>query len=296
MEIGEAIDTSKVEEEVAKIVGDRDEETASDSTTEETSEKKETSEEESTRPDSSLKTENDTTEEKVKEEEVKKDKDENDETRFDKIPRFQQLIQKEKEAAERAALYEESHRTLEEIRGKLGDLSADEISRYREVGKMLKKYPELAQKIEELVDGYEYGNAEVKNEINSLREEQEKLRQQMIMEKYDSAVDKLISDNKVEKEFVPLVKEIFENRVIAQQAGMKDLPKIFEKTLKDVDIFLRKKIASHIEDKNKEPKVPKSPAVRDKVIISDKEEVTTEDVVKGLTEDLKAASSKFERE
>lgn len=272
------LDTSRLEEEVAKI---SDEETVSDTTTEKTSEETE----KSTRTDTSLKTE----EETETSEKDKTDKEEDEETRFDKHPRWQQLKQERDEALNQARLNQE-------IRDKLGEMSADEILRLRNAGELLRKYPELANKIQKIIDEHPYENEETNRSIDEVKQRQDELEQKIILKDYDNEVDRLISKNKVDKDLEPYVKEILDNRVVNQKIKFTDLPKAFENVLKDIEKIRRKTLASHIENKEKEQRIPTSPTDRGKVTTSKKESTELGDIVSELTEGLKAGTAPFKEE
>lgn len=279
----ESLDAEKLASEVAKVV---DEDTTSAPTTEkETSEKKEeTSEETSTRTETSLKTEEEETEAETKEKA-------GDEDRFDKHPRFIKLRTERDEAKTRYEEAQTSLAKLQELETQLGGFTPDEMKRLQEAGTYLKKYPALAEKVQELLDNYQYGDEKVKTEIDTVRQRQDKLESDLALEKYDATLDKLISQHKIDKDVEPLVREMVDNRVILNKAKLGDITKIFDKTLKDIEIFRRKTIASYTDDKNNTPKVPKTATQRDKVIVAKKESEDIEDVIGELADGLKKASS-----
>ena len=271
------LNTEKLEEEVAKLDG---EETKSETTADKTSEKKETSEEESTRTDTSLKTE---------EEESKEVKEEDEDTRFDKHPRWQKLKQERDNAIDKS-------RQFDELKGKLEDFEVDELTKLKEAGKLLRKYPELAEKVQKVIDEHPFDNEAVKGEISDVKQSLEKLQSDILLEKYDSAVGKLISENKVDKELEPLVKEVFDNRVINQKISFGDLPKAFEKLLKDINLIQRKTLASHIKVKSEETRVPATPTQKGKMIAQKSESAEAQDVVEELTQGLKSSTAEFKEE
>lgn len=238
----------------------------------------ETSKEESTRSDTSIKTEDESKEEEKKEEVTDED------TRFDKHPRWQKLQQERNEALDKA-------RQFDELKTKLEGFETDELTRLKEAGKLLRKYPELADKVQKTIDEHPFGNEEVKTEVTQVKQELMKMQQDLALEKYDNTVEKLISEHKVDKEILPFVKELFDNRVINQKAGFNDLPRIFDKTVKDVEMIRRKTLANHIESKSKETKVPASPTDRGKAIISKKESAEFEDVASEIAAGLKSSRS-----
>lgn len=277
------VDTSRLEEEVAKVT---DEEPASETTTEETSEEKD----DSTRTDASLKTEKEETETSEKEETT--DEQPPFHTHPAWIRRNEKLKQLEEERNEDLNRAEEA----QEIKEKLGGMSADEILKLRNAGELLRKYPELAQKVQKIIDEHNYGNEETIREISNVKQKQEELEQKLLLKDYDEQVDKLISKHKVDKDLEPYVKEFLDNRVVSKKIKLADVPKVFENVLKDIEKIRRKTLASHIETKDNETKVPKSPADKGKVITTKRESGELGDVVAEMTEGLKARSSSFKEE
>lgn len=281
----ESLDAEKLASEVAKAV---DEDTTSAPTTEKEPQEEESSEEASSRTETSLKTEKEESgEEKEEKEEETKDED----TRFDKHPRFIKLRTERDEAKTRYEEAQTSLAKLQELEAQLGGFTPDEMKRLQEAGTYLKKYPALAEKVQELLDNYQYGDEKVKTEIDTVKQRQDKLESDLVLEKYDATIGKLISQHKIDKDIEPLVREIVDNRVILNKAKLGDISKIFDKTLKDIEIFRRKTIASYAEDKNNIPKVPQTATQRDKVIVAKKEPESIEDVISELTDGLKKASS-----
>jgi len=268
------LDTEKLVEEAAKITGE--EETTQETATEETSTEEKTEETQSREE-----TSEDTTSIKSEEETQETEKETEEDTRFDKHPRWIKLRERAETAEERAKVAN----ALEE---KLGDLPIEELTRLRNAGSLLRKYPELATKVQKVIDEHTYVNEETKGEIDAIRQETADLRYDLALDKYDKVVDKLISENKVDKDIEPLVKEVLENRVINQKLDAKDIPQAFEKALKDVNLAYRKKLASHIETKKSETKVPASPAQKGKVIVTKSEATDVGSVVNELAEGLKA--------
>ena len=270
----EELNPSKLEEEVAKIT---DEETPSEPTTEkgppeeQPSEEKKPSEEETPGTETPLKTE-----EKPKEEEAPTE----DDTRFDKHPRWQKITKERDEALVTV-------KELTALKEVTGELTTEEVSRLSKAGQLLRKYPALAEKVQKVIDDHNYGNEETKTEIESVRRETEDLKIELALDRYDKSVDKLIAEHKVDKEIEPLLKEVLENRVINQKLGTQDIPKEFEKALKDVNRAYNKKLASYIVDKSGQQKVPASPKERGKVPIVKKEPEEVHDVIDALTEGLK---------
>lgn len=270
--MSDELDTQKLEEEVAKVT---EEETASETTTEKTSEE----EAESTRTDTSLKTE----EEAEASKETKEEKPEEDEeTRFDKHPRWQKLKQERDEALDRV-------RESDTLRQQLGDLPVEDILKLRNAGELLRKYPELADKVQKVIDEHPYGNEEVNRSLDEIRTRQQKIEDGLLLEKYDVKVDKLLAEHKVDKDIVPFVKELLENRVSLKRIKMDDIPKAFEEVMKDIEKIRRKVLASHIENKSREQEVPASPKEKGKVIATKKESAEAEDVIEELAQGLKSA-------
>ena len=263
----EELDTTQLEEEVAKVT---EEEPASETTTEKTSEE----EVESTRTDTSLKTEEET--------ETSKEKEEDEETRFDKHPRWQKLKQERDEALERA-------RETDTLRQQIGDLPVEDILRLKNAGELLRKYPELAEKVQKVIDEHPYGNEEVNRSLEDIRTRQQRIEDGLLLKEYDNKVDKLLSEHKVDKDIEPYVKELLDNRVVNKKIKLVDLPKAFEGVIKDIEKIRRKVLASHIESKGRETEVPASPKEKGKVIATKKESVETEDIIEELAQGLKSA-------
>lgn len=276
----EELDTEKLVEEVDKVTGE--EETSSESTTEEKPTEEKTSEEKSSEEEvsedtTSLKSEEESSEEKEGKEEEK----ETDDTRFDKHPRWIKL-------RERAEAAEGKAKQAEKLEEAIGDMSTEELGRLQKAGGLLRKYPALAEKVQDVIDKHTYGNEETKGEIDSTKQEISDLRHEIALDKYDRQIVDLVDEHKVDKEIAPLVKEVLENRVMNQKLTSKQVPQAFEKALKDVNLAYRKKLASHIEAKKSEREVPASPGKKGKVIITKKESAEVGEVIDELAEGLKA--------
>lgn len=263
----EDLDTERLEEEVAKVT---EEETVSEPTTEETSEE----DAKSTRTDTSLKTEEET--------ETSKETEEDEETRFDKHPRWQQLKQERDEAVTRAG-------EADTLREQLGDLSAEDILKLRNAGELLRKYPELAEKVQKIIDEHPYGNEEVNRSLDEIRARQQILEDGLLLKDYDAQVDRLLDEYKVDKSITSYVKELLENRVVNKRIRMEDVPRVFEDVIKDIEIIRRKILVSHIKNKSEEQEVPASPKEKGKVITTKKESAETEDIIDELAQGLKSA-------
>lgn len=286
------LDESKLEQEAAKIIGD--DEASSESATEEKESKEETSKEESSRTDTSLKTEEESKEEKeTKEEETtekteKEEEESGEETRFDKHPRFQKLRQERDEALEKAQSVETRVKELESIKSQLGNLDPQELNKLKEGADMLRKYPQLAEKVQQVIDEHNFGSEEAKTEFVKLQNSISEMQTNLLLEKYDNTVDKVLSEKKVDEDVSPIVKEILDKRVSDKKLTLKDVPKELESILKSFDKIYRKNLASHVEVKNKETKVPTSATQRGKVIVAKKEPVTDKDFIDELAEGLKS--------
>lgn len=265
------MDLNELEKSVANIV---DGETPADSTSVETPSEEKTEQthtEESSEDTTSLKSEEETEETKKEEEE----------TRFDKHPRWQKLKQERDSYAERA-------RRADELETKLQGLSAEEIQRLGNASQLLRKYPELAEKVQKIIDNYSYGSEETKTAIQEIRQEHQELRNEIILERYDKTVDKLITDNKVDSDIVPLVKELLDTRVINLKLDLKEIPIELNKIIKQVETIRRKVLSSHIQDKNKETKIPVSTLQKGKVIAQKSESAEETDIIAEITAGLKA--------
>lgn len=273
----EELDTGKLEQELAKNVGE--EETPSEETsTEETPPEEKSSEEKPSEEE----THEDTTSLKSEEKPIEEEEIDGLPKEYHKDPRWQKLKQDRDTAVERA-------KVADDLEGRLGDLSLDELEKLKTAGGLLRKYPDLAKKVQTVIDGHTYGNEETKGEIDSTKQDIQNLRHEMVLDKYDSAVDRLVSQHKVDKDVEPLLREVLDNRVMkAHINDAKEISPIFEKALKDVNLAYRKKLASHIVDKSKERKVPASPTQRGKVIVTKSEATDVQSRVDELTEGLKA--------
>lgn len=278
----EEIEATEIDADVAKALEGDD--TQSDSTPEDKSSSKE---ETSTRTETSKKTEEEETEES-KEEEVKEEKKEEvseDDTRFDKNPRWKKMIEDRDNArSERDNALSEAQ-SLRELKTKLDGFQPEELGRLKEVGKLLKSNPELAKKVQEVIDGHDFRNAEVKGEINKISSELQRLEQERVLEKYDNTVNKLMSDNKVSDDLKPIVSELLETRVIKKQIPLEKVGNELKTILKQIDTFNRKTLASRVETKT----VPPSPSNRGKAMTTKKESADTEDIIGELAEGLKAS-------
>lgn len=271
----ETLDASKLEEEVAKITDE--EETPSETTTEETPPEEKTSEEKpSTEEPSGTETPLKTEEEPKKEEETE------DDTRFDKHPRWIQLRERAETAEKRAGVADE----LEEVTGGLG---SEELKRLRTAGELLQKYPELSKKVQKVINEHPYDREQVDGELSDVRARQQDLEDKLALRDFDDKTNRLITEHKVDKELQPLVKEVLENRVIGQKLNTLDkIPEIFEQVLKDIGKIQKTKLASYVKDKSKETKVPASTTQKGKVIAQKSEATDVHSVVNELAEGLKA--------
>lgn len=279
----EELNTSKLEEEVAKVAG---EDTPSESTTEETSTEEKTeetqSQEETSEDTTSLKSEEETkeTEEKV----------ETEDDRFDKHPRWQKLRQDLETSQGRA-------RVADELEEAIGGLGVDEIKRLRSAGELLQKHPEAAKKVQKVLDEHDFEGSERDSKLDEVTSRQQELEDKLLLRDYDDSVNKLISENKVDKEVEPFLREILENRVM--NAKLKDLEKVpgmFDKALKDVDSIRRKTLASHIKTKKTEPKVPASTTQKGKVIAQKSEATDLGSIRDELADGIRKAHQTLPKE
>jgi hypothetical protein len=275
-------DTSALEAEVEKSL---DEDTNSEATTEETSEEK---------VDSTEKLDSEKTVEETETSEKVEDKD--DEDRFDKHPRFQKLIQERDLAKQERDEAISEAREAKVIKETLGEMSLDELKNLKNASGLLKKYPKLREQIQKQLDEYPYGNEEVKGEVDSLKSEIAKDREERLLDKYDTQVDKLMIDKKVGNDIKTIVKEILDNRVVNQRISLENVPKAFEKVLKDIETFQRKTLASHIEDRGKIKNIPATTKSKGKETVTKKEPEETEDLVNDIASELKSSSKEFGEE
>ncbi len=274
----ENLDEKTLEAEVAKAT--EVEETVAEPTPAKTSADKkeeEVAEEEPSRAETSLKTE--------KEEPAAED----DESRFDKHPRWQKLKQERDDAVAEAS-------SLRDIREKIGNFDADELTRLKDAAKLLRENPTLATKFQKIIDEFPFENEAINNKFNQVIAEQTRINNQLVLEKYDTSVNKLMVDNKVDKEVEPIVKELLDNRVIKNNLTLEQIPDEVNKILKAVETIRRKTLASYVEVKKGEPKVPASSTQRGKVILTKKESEEVGDVVDELTEGLRSARPEIKTE
>lgn len=266
----EELDTTRLEEEVAKI---GEEEAASETTAEETLPEEKTPEEKPSKEE----THEDTTSLKSEE----KPKEEDEETRFDKHPRWQKLKQERDVALDKAS-------QVDEILETIGDIPVSDIARLAKAGTLLKRYPELAEKVQKVIDEHSYGSEETKGEIDNLRRETENIRYELVLDKFDKEIDKLMTENKVNSELQSLVKELIENRVVNQRLDLKDIPNTFKKVLNDIGLVGKHTLASYVTSKKGESRVPPSPEQKGKVIATKKESAEAIDVIEEIAEGLRA--------
>lgn len=275
----EELEGTEVSDEVAKEFGES-EDTPSESTDEETSSPED---DDSSRTETSLKTEEpESEEEKEVAEKVKETAkgDDEDDTRFDKHPRWKKMQEERDTALEQAKM-------ASELKAKLEGFAPEELGRLKEVGKLLKSNPELAKKVQELVDGHDFRNAEVKGELTKLSSELQRMEQDRALEKYDNKVSSLLSTHKVPDELKDVVSELLESRVIKKQLTFDKIEGEFATIVKQFETANRKRIASHIETKKSAP-VPVSPSARGKVMTTKKEATGEKDIIDELSEGMKA--------
>lgn len=264
----EELDTTKLEEEVAKAA----DEARSESTTgpKQKIEEQEVSQEDSPSAET-LKTDK---------EEIEKQDD--DESRFDKHPRFVKLL------SERDT-YKTEAESLRDLKKIVGDIPAEEIVRFRDGASLLRKHPELAEKVQELIDKYDYTSGETKNLIQSVKDELTQTKEQLVLDKYDNIIQNLMTQYKVDKDDSDMIKEFLDNRVLSKRISLNDVPKEFESILMTIDKMRRKQLASYIKERGELPKVPSSPAQKGKVMTTKKDSADAGDIVDGLAEDLRKA-------
>lgn len=269
------LDPQKLEEalsqEVAKNTGEG-EEPQSGTTPAETSPEDSSS----TRTDTSLKTDEET-------------ESEEEEKRFDKHPRWQQLKQQRDEALEKA-------REAETYRERLKGIDPDELERLSNAAQLLKKYPELADKVRKVIQEHQFDKEEVTTKIDEVLNRQKELEDRVILKEYDEKVSQLIKEHKISQKAEPLIRKILDNEVINRGITLEKLPDTFKAVLKDMDTLRRETLASHIESKGAESKVPVSPAQRGKVMTTKTESAEREDLVSELAEGLRAARVELPKE
>ena len=170
-------------------------------------------------------------------------------------------------------------------------MSTDEITRLSNSAKLIQKYPELGEKLKDIIEKHPYGNEETNSKISEVVQRQEDLENKMVLREYDNTVDNLVKGSKVPSEIEPLVREMLDNRVAkGKVSDAKELSKMFDVVLKDVDLIRRKALQSYSESKQGEQKVPVSPAQKGKVMITKKESAEAGDVIDELAEGIKASS------
>jgi len=281
------LDTSVLEAEAAKAAGE--DMPAEDSAPSNEEQQEETSKEDSTSADS-LKTE----------EEPKKEEKEQDEegvlSPFDRHPRFQQLKQQRDEYLNRSKQQEKELSELRSLKEKMKDMSIDELEGLRNAANLLRKNPELAEKVRKVINEHPYEKEEINLALKTIENRQEELETKLILKEYDETVGKLLTTHKIDKDDESMIKEILDNRVVNQRIDMKNVPKALEQVVKDVEKFRRKTIASHIETRKNETKVPVSPAQKGKMIATKKESAEKEDIIEELATGLKDAHANFQEE
>lgn len=247
-----------------------------------------TSDDDSTRTDTSLKTE-----EKEESEEEEKTEETEEDTRFDKHPRFQKIIQERNDAVEKL-------NALKDFQDVMQGSDVTELKKIREASALLKKYPELATKVQKVIDEHQFGNEEVNTKFYELTNKINELETKQVVNDMVKETEGLISSAKLSKEEEPLFREILAARISQIRINdSKDFPqikKMFDKTIKDIENFRRKNIASHIETKTQEKTVPASATSKGKVTVTKKESAELEDVVGELAEGLKSMRSGTEKE
>ncbi len=219
------------------------------------------------------------------EKEEKGEKVGDEDTRFDKHPRWIKLREEREEAQRKAT---EAEQRLGQLQSEL-----DNVKNIREAAEFLRKHPEAAKKVEEVLNGFDFKSSEFKSELESIREEQHNLRTEIALKEYDSMVDKFIAENKFEGKAAELVKRMVEKEAISTgMSTLKDLPKVLKSVRDDIDFIKRNTLASAVELKKNESRVPASP-IRGKEILAKKESAEVEDVVNELAEGFKNARAEI---
>jgi len=270
--------------------GEKPQKEESSTSGQEEGQEEKSSEDDSTRTDTSLKTE----EKEESGEGEKKEVEENEEdTRFDKHPRFQKIIQERNDAVEKL-------NALKDFQDVMQGSDVSELKKIREASALLKKYPELATKVQKVIDEHQYGNEEVNAKFGELTNKITELETKQVVNDIVKETNNLISSAKLSEKEEPIFREILGARIaqlkINTSNDMPIIKKMFDKTLKDIENFRRTSIASHIETKTHETKVPASAITKGKVTVTKKESAELEDVVGELTEGLKSMRSGTEKE
>ena len=253
-------------------------------------ENKEVSKDESTRAETSLKTEDKSEETEQVNEEQKEESKEGKEEEWDSKkgfhthPAWQKLQAERDEAVART-------KKLDEYEQKLGEFNPEEILEIKQAADILKRNPQLAEKVRNIINEHPYAKEEVDKSVRELSEKIQNLETQMTVEKATSNINRMISDNKVDSKTEPLLRELLATRVSSGRVNINDansIKQLFDRTLKDVENYKRNLLSSYATDKKKDG-VPKSPSDRGKVVVAKKESAEMEDIVNEIATGLKQA-------
>lgn len=277
----DGLDADKLVEEAAKVTG---EETPLESAAEETSS------EEKTEETQSKETSEDTTSLKS-EEETKGTEEETKDEGFNNHPAWIKREEKLKNAELERDEALEKAQSSKEMEQALDGMSVGDITRLSKSAKLLNQYPELADKVKDIIEKHPYGNEETNSKISVIEQRLEESETKATLREYDTTVNSLIKDNKVPSEIEPVVRELLDNRVASGKvSSTKDISSLFDKVLKDVDLIRRKALVSYGESKKGESKVPMSPAHKGKVMVTKKESAEAGDIIEELARGIKASS------
>ena len=285
-----------VELDVDKIADEVDKQTESEETQSEATDDKSSKEDKGTSKDDSEESTSLKTQEKSKEEVVEGD--------FKGVPKgfanhpaWQKLLSERDEAKQLYGSLQEQIKSYEEVKNRLSGFDIQELENIKGAAKLLKQHPELAKKVQELIDTYPYGDSALKSEIDSVKSQLQNQQIEATLNKYDAMSEKLVSEKGYTGRMATLVKNMLQDTVIKK--GLKSLdgvPKVFDNIVKEVEELQREILAGHVKTRQNDKKVPTTIKERDKVLTSKKESAEQEDIVSEIAAGLKADRAEIQTE
>lgn len=173
---------------------------------------------------------------------------------FHEHPRFQELIQKNREAEQRAAQYEQM---MADMRSKYDELSS-KLQPPKQANPFVSKLREIDPAYAEYIESLESKASKADLALQRL----EHLETQNLVKQYENQVERLHSDNKTPESVKSLIKEQLDHQALRGEIQLKDVPGAYKKALdrytKLIDDVKRGERASYVEVKTKDAQIPAS--------------------------------------
>lgn len=175
---------------------------------------------------------------------------------FHEHPRFKELIDYRRQAEERFSTYE---RQMQEMQRQYQEALAQRQQAQKPVNPLVSKFkeidPEYGKTMEEI---YERAQS-----VEEVRKELAELRRERMVAQYESTVEKLHNDNKVDPSIRNFVKKQLDALAFSGQIrDLKDVPNAYkaiaDEYTKLIEGVKRSTTAGYVQDKSKDAKSPQS--------------------------------------